>query len=277
MKYKKIISFIILICIICGYVYYKHDLKNRQDITPPIIKYEGNLEVSIEATEKQMLEGVSAVDDIDGDVSNTLMIENIGKINKDDNVTITYAAYDKSNNVGKMTRVIHYTDYHEPKFSLEKPLIFSSVKENELFEIVRAVDAMKNDLSSRVRIQYQDTLNNMSKVEGAYPIVFTVTDRLGKTSSITLNMDIVSSKSNYDTSIINLKEYLIYVPTGSKLNLPSYILDITYQEKKQKINSNNLKIDTNLDTDVPGTYEAYYHYYFSNGVEGISKLVIIVE
>ena len=69
------------------------------------------------------MSGVKAIDEVDGDVSDTLVIENHSKISDDNKINVTYAAYDKSNNVAKVTRIIEYTDYQLPQFKLNKPLI----------------------------------------------------------------------------------------------------------------------------------------------------------
>lgn len=54
--------------------------------------------------EEELLEGVSAVDDVDGDVTDSVLIEKISEM-ADGNVIVTYAALDSSNNVAKKTRI----------------------------------------------------------------------------------------------------------------------------------------------------------------------------
>ena len=54
-------------------------------------------------TTEDLLEGVKAVDEKDGDVSDSLTVENVYSNEKGDEVTVVYVAKDKSNNVTKVT------------------------------------------------------------------------------------------------------------------------------------------------------------------------------
>lgn len=54
-------------------------------------------------TAEELLDGVKATDDKDGDVSDTLTVENVYPSEQGDEVTVIYVAKDKSNNVTKVT------------------------------------------------------------------------------------------------------------------------------------------------------------------------------
>lgn len=54
--------------------------------------------------EEELLEGVSAYDDVDGDVSGSILIEKISQT-ADGNVIVTYVALDSADNVAKKSRV----------------------------------------------------------------------------------------------------------------------------------------------------------------------------
>ena len=56
-----------------------------------------------EMTAEELLDGVKATDDKDGDVSDTLTVENVYPNEQGDEVTVIYVAKDKSNNVTKVT------------------------------------------------------------------------------------------------------------------------------------------------------------------------------
>lgn len=77
----------------------------RQDRTVPVISFSPNDIVYEQGMDESMLmEGVNAMDDRDGDVSDTLLIEKIANTTRGD-VIVTYAAMDSANNVGKASRV----------------------------------------------------------------------------------------------------------------------------------------------------------------------------
>lgn len=77
------------------------------DRTAPAISFaddDRNLIYTEDLKEEELLEGVSAVDDVDGDVTESVLIEKISET-ADGNVIVTYAALDSSNNVAKRSRV----------------------------------------------------------------------------------------------------------------------------------------------------------------------------
>lgn len=55
-------------------------------------------------SEEELLEGISAVDDVDGDVTDSILIEKISAM-ADGSVIVTYVALDSSNNVAKESRI----------------------------------------------------------------------------------------------------------------------------------------------------------------------------
>lgn len=55
-------------------------------------------------SEEELLEGVSAFDDVDGDVTDSLLVEKISETS-DGNVIVTYVVLDSSNNVAKKSRI----------------------------------------------------------------------------------------------------------------------------------------------------------------------------
>jgi len=89
----------------------------HQDRTVPVISFSANDIVYEQGMDESMLmEGVSATDDRDGDVSDTLLIEKISNTAKGD-VIVTYAAMDSANNVAKASRVFQKADRETEKKS----------------------------------------------------------------------------------------------------------------------------------------------------------------
>ncbi|MDO4332593.1 MAG: hypothetical protein Q4C58_07865 [Eubacteriales bacterium] len=85
----------------------------RQDRTVPVISFSEEPVIYSESmNEDQLLEGVTATDDADGDVSDTLVIEKIAETS-DGKVIVTYAALDSSNNVAKVSRILPVEEKQE--------------------------------------------------------------------------------------------------------------------------------------------------------------------
>lgn len=90
----------IILLAVCVFLYV------RQDRAVPVISFsEDPIVYSESMDEEQLLEGVTAMDDEDGDVSDTLVIEKIAETS-DGKVIVTYAALDGSNNVAKVSRIL---------------------------------------------------------------------------------------------------------------------------------------------------------------------------
>lgn len=102
---KKTITIVLsLICVIgIGVSAFLFFSKDR---VAPVISYTGDISYSEGDDLSVLFNGVTAIDDKDGDVSNTLMIESLYTNN--DTAKIVYCAYDTSNNVAKLQRIIPY-------------------------------------------------------------------------------------------------------------------------------------------------------------------------
>ena len=86
-----------------------------QDKTAPVISFSQNDTVYTESMDmKELLKGVEAKDDVDGDVTEKIVIEKITKTSSGKSVIVTYAAGDNRNNFTKASRIfqarIHAAD-----------------------------------------------------------------------------------------------------------------------------------------------------------------------
>ena len=76
------------------------------DRTAPVIHME---EVEMEyregMTDEELLVGVTATDETDGDVTGNLVVEKVSEVG-DGTVIVTYGARDRANNVAKASRVM---------------------------------------------------------------------------------------------------------------------------------------------------------------------------
>lgn len=107
MDIKKIVFIIggidIVLLAVCLFLYL------GKDRTAPVISFGKNLAGYEEGMDEELLlQGVNAVDDKDGDVSDSLLVEKIAGTNGKE-VIVTYVARDKANNVGKASRMFPVT------------------------------------------------------------------------------------------------------------------------------------------------------------------------
>lgn len=72
---------------------------------PEIVLPDGDIVLTESTTDTQLFEGVTASDESDGDVSDTIRLESVTKVS-DNLVLLVYAAKDRSNNVSTATRAL---------------------------------------------------------------------------------------------------------------------------------------------------------------------------
>lgn len=104
---KIIVTILAVLSVILACVFYW--LKGQGDYTPPVISFPDHEITFTEGENKEnLLKGVTAIDETDGDVSDTLVVESVIPMRDELRATVIYYAKDKSNNVGKATRTVSY-------------------------------------------------------------------------------------------------------------------------------------------------------------------------
>ena len=160
------------------------------DRTPPVITMDTELiEVSVTADEEQLLQGIHASDNRDGDVSDLLVVENLSPLSPDFRSTVTYAAFDNTGNVARASRTLQFTDYHSPVFDLRRPLVFSSGTTPDVLGCLSAQDTIDGNISRRIKGTLVSDTSSLSYA-GVHEVEFRVTNSMGDTQYITLPVDI---------------------------------------------------------------------------------------
>lgn len=107
-----IVANVLLIVMICV-------LSQRMDKKPPKIEFEGSTQAEYEPgmDESLLKEGVRAIDDRDGDISQRVVVEKIVENTDNTSVTVYYAASDRAGNVVRASRVFALSEEKEPEAS----------------------------------------------------------------------------------------------------------------------------------------------------------------
>ena len=124
---RRLRIFIVLFSLSVFAVYAINSIQERMtsDYVPPVIHAEYDaIQSSVAVTDQELLTGMTASDNLDGDVSDSLVVVSKSKFIFRGMRRIKYAAFDKNNNVGVYERMLTYTDYVSPHFSLSQPLRF---------------------------------------------------------------------------------------------------------------------------------------------------------
>lgn len=166
-----------------------------------------------------LLEGVTATDEKDGDVTDSLVIENIFPNDDHTSASIVYAAKDSHNNVSKATRRVNY-----------KAAAEDTPAENE--SAPAAEEPQKNDTE-------------------------------GTKNETDAQMEIEALPA--ESPKLYLNTYEVTVEAGNNLDKTSYIKEMTDDADSQESLFNQIEIDGDVDTAVPGDYTLTYHVTDSDG------------
>ena len=236
---------------------------------PPVISCpSGVLEVSAADDESVLLEGVTASDPQDGDLTDHIIIGGISKLISKDTAKVTFMVFDSDDNMGSFVRYIRYTDYHRPQFSVEKPLAFSSSKEVSLLDRLKAYDVVDGDISGRIRVSTLASTDNSE----IYDITIQVTNSVGDTAW--LQLPVLVQQTNPLRPVIDLSSYLIYTEVGSSFEPSAYVAGLTVSDAVE--DATKVSFSSNVDTSQAGTYRVVYTY-SAAGITGTAILTVVVQ
>ena len=263
----SILFLVVTLVAFAGYRIYSRLIVDR---TPPVVTApESVLEESVSVTEKQLLAGVKAVDEKDGDVSDTLTVEKLSSIDSDNNRIIYYVALDEHNNVGKAQRTLHYTDYQLPEFAMENGCFIVKIDGTiNIRNYIKADSVLDGDLTSFIKYSFDSKLDTSTL--GEYPIQLYVTDSAGGVSKLDTTLVVVSDSELHEK--IYLKKYLVYLNVGDSFDPFDYILETGYK--------GTVEIDSNVNTEQRGTYLVDYFLINStayNTYRGRTRLIVVVK
>ena len=211
-------------------------------------------EVSVRNTEQAALKGVTATDNRDGDLTDDIIIQGITQPITDDTAKITYAVFDSANNMSTYQRTIRYTDHKKPHFSMTKPLIYGVGEPITVLDRLSAKDSSGKDLTDNIHITSQNIYLDQ---EGTYTITVQIANSMGDVESLTLPVIITSHAAAYNC--VKLFEYITCQDKGARFDPYHYISKVIDMDGDSDT-SDNVTVDSDVDTDVPGVYEVRYTY-----------------
>ena len=257
------------------YIVNRWVLYSRFDRSTPEITFDSEvLEVTVAVTEEELLNGVTAADKKDGDVTDTIIIESISKMLGDHERIVTYAAFDKDNHVGKAQRKIRYTDYTSPRFSLDGPLEAGTMNAemSDILAPLHATDCIDGDLTSQI-VVIDTEITSMSADAMTAQYEVQVTNSCGDVTTLKLPVRMQMNTSG-SFAEIKLSEYLAYRKVGEAVDPAAFV--VSASAGGQEYGVGGVQINSNLDTSMPGVYTVTY----TLSVEGNSTstdLIIVVE
>ncbi len=283
MKRKDIayqcVLLILTLLVFAGYLFVR---QAGEDHTGPEISISGQMpEIRVGDSEDAYLQGVTARDDRDGDVTDLILVESIYGLTEDHQATVTYAAFDRAGNVTKAQRQIQLLDYHSPRFTLDCALVFPSTSGLDVMDYIGAEDLFDGDVVRRVRATL---INNSGTLrdEGIHDVKLQVTKSLGDTAELVLPVEI-HAPDKYNASM-ELEHYLVYLPKGGTFDARSYLTSFTCAGTTRSLDAElegvSVSVSQSVNMQKPGVYPVNYTVrYTTPGTTytAYSRLFVVVE
>lgn len=271
MRYIRRVIVIAFVAVAAVYLVTTIAVSRKQDKTAPVITCEvDELEVSSGASEEELLKGLKATDNKDGDITDKIRVGSHSKFIDQGVCDVTYLVFDSSYNAGQYTRRVRYTDYTSPKFSLTASLVYDLASEVTILNKLQASDAIDGDINEKIKIISSNV--NVEK-EGTYSIGVEVVNDYADVVSLELPVHIVDIDDNAPS--IQLDTYLVYVDKGGAFN-PAEHLQGAAAADGTAIDPGAVAITSSVDTSKAGTYEAAYQCTDGAGRTGYSYLIVVV-
>ena len=290
MKTARIMSIVLFAAALAAFIFFEIYNRRSADYTAPVITADStSIVLSVNARDAELLGGMRAIDNRDGDVTNTLVVASLSKFIKEDTRQVTYVAFDKNNNVGRYTRELTYSDYVSPHFVLKRPLCFhknDSSDNVELSLMIGAQDVLDGDISSQIIVTQGDRYTYDEETERQV-IDVQVSNRAGDTQSIKLDLRYMDYTA-YNRQCPNLEDYILYTTVGTMPDLRANIKGVRTGSNTAELSQtryslySDFDIDaSNVDVQTPGVYRVTYRLTSDETGErmvlGSSELILIVE
>lgn len=276
---KRLLLILVVLCAALFFGYYLNLQQERDHTAPEIFMETDVISVSVYAQQDCLLDGVTAWDDRDGDVTEFLVVEGVSAIGEDHSATVTYAAFDQAGNVTKAERVVSYTDYEGPKFDFTVPLVFRSGYVIDMQDYVTASDPMDGDLTDKIKAALSGDKGGSLSTVGTHQVELRVTNSMGDTARLTVPVEVYES-TQYNATV-NLTKGLVYLEKGSSFRAGAYLesLYAGYQtvSPTQLIAAGaDISIQSDVQSNVPGTYSVTYTVTYGS-YTGFTRLIVVVE
>lgn len=227
---------------------------NEDETLPTITADSDTIDVPCAYTTDQLLAGVTASDAKDGDLTGQILVGNFTRFIDPGVCDLNYVVFDSSEHMATLTRRVHFTDYHSPRFALAEPLVFaeSTTNNTEVRDLFSASDVLDGDLTDW--ITYVET-NAAYNNPGDYTITMEVRNSFGDTVRYAFPIHIY--ERNTQDFTISLTDALVYVQQGGDFDPLEYIEsveDLSGNEYSPSL----LRVTSTVDTGTPGIYEVHY-------------------
>ena len=272
MKYVRRITVIIFAMIVAIWIGSEFLFQQNVDQVNPVIESgQSEIKMSIDEGEEGLKRGLRAHDNLDGDITDDILVANQSKFIEKGKTEVEFLVFDSSNNVASYSRTVKYIDYESPKFQLSAPLIYHTNDPLVLLDRLSAVDCMEGDITDQMKISSSEI--DTSKV-GTYYVGVEVKNHFDDRVYLDLPVNIVEESD--DAPKISLTKYYITVQSDDEIIPENYISKVKLSDGTI-YGSEVVNYESTVNQSVPGVYQILYQCTDANGKTGYTSLTVEVR
>ena len=232
---------------------------NVEDTTIPIIILEGDATVTIEVGTNYTDAGATATDNVDGDITSSIVVTGTADVNVLGNYTIIYDVSDAAGNEAiQVTRTVHVVDTTIPVITLEGDATVTVEVGSEYTDAgATATDNYDGNITYDITIVNPVNIS----VVGSYTVTYNVSDTVGNTATqITRTVNVVDTTVPVITlsgdATVTIWVGAVYIDAGATAT-DNYDGNIT----------DNITIVNPVNTSAAGSYTVTYNVSDTSGNE----------
>lgn len=209
-----------------------------------------------------LLDGVSAYDVVDGDVTVSLIVKDITVLNSGDTAKVTYAARDNNNNISEAYRIVTYVDSSEYYSEPDDEAMFQEITEGEVTEAKASAENIEAQATEEQAEPVEEATEEPKAEEEP-----TAEEKPQDNKPKAIANDI--KKPDDKTPKITLKQKSVNINVGQTFNPSDYI--------KSKENASSIAIDGAINVMAPGTYPLTFKVTGPDGKTVSETLTVVVK
>ncbi|MGI6012029.1 MAG: hypothetical protein ACOX8H_11165 [Ruminococcus sp.] len=272
MKYVRIAVIVLFIASLGVYgASWVKERRNADFTVPQITSDREVLEVPSQYEEAQLLEGLTAYDEKDGDLTDQIIVGSFSQFVEKGVCNVTYVVFDSSNQPATLTRQLRFSDYRSPRLTLSQPLVFREGEGENAVTYVGADDSLDGNISSLVKLVESDV---DYQTAGDYTITVEVTNSFGDVETQNLPVHIIEG-SNAALQI-QLTSPIVYINPGEEIDPNAYVEQVTDADGNI-LDSPVVTAESGVDSQREGCYEIHYRAENEQGLAGETWLTVIVR
>lgn len=248
---KKILVLLIVVTVLLAATVIA--VRFTSDRTGPVVTVNSDVTYHNGITEQELLDGVTARDDKDGDVTDTLRVTAIYPGETDGQAVVVYMAKDSHNNVTKYIRILDV----------------------EAGATVDSIGKVPTDANTDTETE---TESAVPETESAGQLDTEASAEADPETAARESAEADIAALAPAAPVLRLKQYTVAIPVGSTFNQLSYIESITDDKDARETLYQRILINGSVNPAAAGTYELTYWVTDTDGnSSNQAKLAVTVQ